>query len=134
MSDRAFDLAEQRWGVRVWSIHDRRGHTIARVLRDHVDLNAVVFEGVAVTDDNSDLFYVDTGKLATGERPCGSCGLVADEGYVPDPCIGMIPGVRAACCGHGDPSQAYIWWASGATSRGDACIREFRRRVLGEEG
>ena len=34
------------------------------------------------------------------ERPCVQCGrLAAPDG--PDPCLGMLPGVRAACCGHG---------------------------------
>jgi hypothetical protein len=41
------------------------------------------------------------------ERPCGKCGLVADPWpddqpmMSPDPCLGWLPGVRFACCGHG---------------------------------
>ena len=34
------------------------------------------------------------------ERPCVQCGLLAAPDG-PDPCLGMLPGVRAACCGHG---------------------------------
>lgn len=26
----------------------------------------------------------------------------------PDACIGMLEGVREACCGHGDTSRAYV--------------------------
>lgn len=47
--------------------------------------------------------YLD-GELAPGsggkERPCVSCGLLAEiDG--PDPCLGVLPGVSSACCGHG---------------------------------
>ena len=34
------------------------------------------------------------------ERPCVQCGVVA-EPLGPDPCFGLLPGVVAACCGHG---------------------------------
>jgi hypothetical protein len=34
------------------------------------------------------------------ERPCVQCGLTADPDG-PAPCLGMLPGVTAACCGHG---------------------------------
>jgi hypothetical protein len=26
----------------------------------------------------------------------------------PDPCIGYLPGVYNACCGHGNPAEAYL--------------------------
>lgn len=35
------------------------------------------------------------------ERPCTHCGLIAQGHYGPDPCIGWLPGVDGACCGHG---------------------------------
>jgi len=41
------------------------------------------------------------------ERPCVECHVVAEPGG-PDPCLGRLPGVRAACCGHGDPRDAYF--------------------------
>ena len=34
------------------------------------------------------------------ERPCVQCGLLAAPDG-PDPCLGLLPDVRAACCGHG---------------------------------
>lgn len=34
------------------------------------------------------------------ERPCNHCGEVAELGG-PDPCLGWLPGVVSACCGHG---------------------------------
>jgi len=44
------------------------------------------------------------------ERPCAQCGLpptpVGDDG-----CLGHIPGVASACCGHG-VERGYIVWES----------------------
>lgn len=52
--------------------------------------------------------------------PCDHCGLTVtmrtyeDErwglltGMDPDPCIGRLPDVWVACCGHGDDSAAYF--------------------------
>ena len=34
------------------------------------------------------------------ERPCIQCGLLATSDGA-DPCLGMLPGVWSACCGHG---------------------------------
>jgi len=47
--------------------------------------------------------------------PCDHCGLAVTMrcyedgtwGMDPDPCLGVLPGVWVACCGHGDPSAAY---------------------------
>jgi hypothetical protein len=39
-------------------------------------------------------------------RECGYCGLAYGES-LHDPCIGYIPGVFAACCGHGIPEKRY---------------------------
>ena len=39
-------------------------------------------------------------------RVCDHCGL----GWgisMHDPCLGELPGIAAACCGHGDSSKAY---------------------------
>jgi hypothetical protein len=68
-------------------------------------------------------FYADDGRLAGSyfggkDRPCPACGHRAtepgspepgdddqDDGWeTPDPCLGWLPGVRAACCGHGGPA------------------------------
>lgn len=41
------------------------------------------------------------------KRPCGFCGLHnTPEGH--DGCLGTLPGVKNACCGHGNPNEAYI--------------------------
>ena len=45
-------------------------------------------------------FYKDNGKLLDDNRACKRCGkLPTKEGH--DACLGTIPGVENACCGHG---------------------------------
>jgi hypothetical protein len=40
-------------------------------------------------------------------EPCSLCKQSSTpEGH--DPCIARLPGVRNACCGHGDPELAYV--------------------------
>ncbi|WP_413862021.1 hypothetical protein [Methanobrevibacter sp. UBA417] len=44
--------------------------------------------------------YSDTKEDITDIRPCRYCSkMQTKEGY--DGCLGYIPGVRSACCGHG---------------------------------
>ena len=48
----------------------------------------------------SDTIYSDTRELASNERPCVRCGrMPTKEGH--DACLGTLPGVKHACCGHG---------------------------------
>ena len=50
--------------------------------------------------------YEDGTPLDTQERPCAKCGKSSTpEGY--DHCLGYIPGVVSACCGHG-VEEGYI--------------------------
>jgi hypothetical protein len=40
-------------------------------------------------------------------RPCGHCGRPqTPEGH--DGCLGTLPGVMNACCGHGVEADAYV--------------------------
>jgi hypothetical protein len=73
--------------------------------------------------------YVDTDELTAGNaRDCHECGKPPTvEGH--DPCLGTLPGVQNACCGHGDPTQAYIQYEDGRDLRGAAAFREFPPRV-----
>lgn len=50
-------------------------------------------------------------------RPCARCGEVfgLDE---PDPCLGKLPGVKAACCGHGVAEDSSIVFENGLTIDG----------------
>lgn len=57
-------------------------------------------------------------------RPCAKCGLVFEGSNIgePDPCLGVLPGVDNACCGHGVPEDAYIRFTSGVVVTGFQCI------------
>ena len=52
--------------------------------------------------------YVDTSlPIAGKDRPCGHCGKErTKEGH--DGCLGTLPGVMNACCGHGVVNDAYV--------------------------
>jgi len=44
--------------------------------------------------------YADNSQPASEERPCIRCGsMLTSDGY--DACLGFLPGVTSACCGHG---------------------------------
>lgn len=69
-------------------------------------------------------------------RPCGACRRSVVEGE-PDPCLGLIPGVSHACCGHGDVRLAYVviggepdqpgaaWLPDSQTLEGEAALAYF---------
>ncbi len=64
--------------------------------------------------------YGDTGGLVSDdpERDCGFCNLQqTPEGH--DGCLGVLPGVMNACCGHGDDSTAYVQSFDGTCVRGE---------------
>lgn len=62
---------------------------------------------------------VDTHHL----RPCGHCGRHdTPEGH--DGCLGTLPGVMNACCGHGVNREAYVQYPSGFTIRGYLALRQ----------
>ena len=55
------------------------------------------------------------------DRPCARCGqMETPEGH--DPCIANLPGVINACCGHGNPDEAYVMFEDGRCMRG---IKQF---------
>jgi hypothetical protein len=55
-------------------------------------------------------------------KPCVKCGkLPTKEGH--DACLGNLPGVIDACCGHG-VKEAYINFENGVTIRG-SLVTEF---------
>lgn len=58
--------------------------------------------------------YVDTGEsVFNGARPCPLCGkLPTEEGH--DVCLGKLPGVKFACCGHGI-EDGYISFENGVS-------------------
>ncbi len=48
---------------------------------------------------------------------CPKCLRWYDAGEEPDPCLGELPGVVGACCGHGDSKKAYMSFANGVVLR-----------------
>ena len=57
--------------------------------------------------------YADTKTPSAGnERDCGHCGKRNSiEGH--DGCLGTLPDVMNACCGHGEEQEAYIQYWDG---------------------
>lgn len=58
------------------------------------------------------------------DRACGHCGQHnTKEGY--DDCIGTLPDVSNACCGHGITLHAYVQFSNGSCIRGQSAIDFF---------
>lgn len=77
-----------------------RGHLLQRI------------KGKWVYADNREPYPGDGGEI----RPCKKCGSTesSNEGHV-DECLGQLPGVTNACCGHGAAEGSYICFENGVT-------------------
>lgn len=68
-------------------------------------------------------YYSDTNRPVSSfpNRVCGYCNLPnrVDEH---DACLGELPGVMNACCGHGAEREAYIQFNSGEIVRGSHAL------------
>ena len=68
--------------------------------------------------------------------PCKVCKLnLPNEGTAPDPCFGgLLPGVKAACCGHGD-GEGFILFDNGLriTFHADSVSNWPTLKVVGEK-
>lgn len=73
-------------------------------------------------------YYEDTKTPTVGSsRPCGHCGKgKTKEGH--DSCLGTLPDVVNACCGHGIEDAAYVIFCDGSTIRGEEAKRVQERR------
>ena len=75
---------------------------------------------------NGQWIYSDTKKSTIDtwqKRPCGRCGkFPTKEGH--DACLGTLPGVMNACCGHGhgDNRDAYVQFLDGFSIHGKEAI------------
>lgn len=75
-------------------------------LRDH---QIEMLNGVWVYSDTKEPTVENHHK-----RPCGHCGLQnTDEGH--DGCLGTLPGIMNACCGHGRVGGAYVQFLDGVS-------------------
>lgn len=72
---------------------------------------------------NDSWFYSDTHEATAGnERPCGHCGkFTTKDGH--DGCLGELPNIMNACCGHGVESDAYVqYWLGNSIHGKDALM------------
>jgi len=72
--------------------------------------------------------YTDTSQLVSEnpDRACGQCGRSnTAEGH--DGCLGALPSVANACCGHGDERGAYVVFDGGERLGGAEAVAHFGR-------
>lgn len=77
------------------------------------------WRGHAIVCRDDKWFYKDTGQHVTEnpDRPCGHCGK-KNRGDGHDPCLGELPGVKSACCGHGVREDSFVIFTNGVILRG----------------
>ena len=87
--------------------------------------------GYEIEKIDGEWLFVDTGEPTVGsDRPCGRChDRHTAEGH--DACLGTLPGVRNACCGHGQAAEAYVQMLDGKVVRGPPALGLMQR---GEHG
>lgn len=62
-------------------------------------------------------------------RPCGHCHEPnRPDGH--DACLGELPNVINACCGHGDQRQAYVQYTDGRIERGADAQARFAKAPI----
>ena len=79
--------------------------------------------------------YVDTGEptIETYKtRACGHC-LKPNRADDHDSCLGELPGVINACCGHGNKSEAYVQYSDERIERGEDALRAFQNLTVKEQ-
>lgn len=84
--------------------------------------------GHAMSNTRNGWVYDDTRQPVrlNPNRACGECGLPqTPEGH--DGCLGTLPGVMNACCGHGRAEDAYVQMDSGQAVYGAKAIRLINR-------
>lgn len=83
------------------------------------------FRGHKIELKDGEWVYADTKQPVKDnwkELPCGECGLhFTDEGH--DGCLGTLPTVKNACCGHGNVGEAYVQFNDGSRIDGQAALK-----------
>lgn len=86
-----------------------------------------LIRGNRVELKNDEFVYSDTKETVKDHwktKACGYCGLnFTKEGH--DGCIGEIPNVMNACCGHGIENDAYIQFLDKSCIRGKNAVEMF---------
>ena len=84
--------------------------------------------GAEVYYEDGEWYYSDNSESAkeTKRRECPACGkMPTKEGH--DACLGTLPGVKHACCGHG-VEEGYIMFENGVVIRFDNCTVEHEKK------
>ena len=91
-------------------------------MRENVHMATSSLRGHQIYFDGKLWRYRDTDESTADTWRSRSCGVCKEpdtkEGH--DPCLGTIPNIMNACCGHGSPADAYIQFMGGLTLRGRA--------------
>ncbi len=105
-----------------------KGSQVQRVVMADEDFKRQVsyFRGHCIMLVDGQWLYADTMEpIPAGggvARPCMKCGAEewsgSDDCNHPDKCLGVLPGVDNACCGHGIPERAYIRFTNGTVVKG----------------
>lgn len=77
-----------------------------------------------IKNNNEFTYYKDNKEIDIDKElfTCKKCGKSAYNNE-PDPCLGILPGVEYACCGHGNTKFAYIKFKDGTIIRGFNTIK-----------
>lgn len=79
------------------------------------------FRGYRIQWSDGQYVFCDTGdsvKETWEGRPCGHCHQYSTtEGH--DACLGTLPNVMNACCGHGELHDAYVQFSDGVLVQGE---------------
>ncbi len=81
--------------------------------------------GYKIHKVGNEWFFDDTAQPTAKtwrRRPCGYCGKhnTIDEH---DGCLGVLPNVANACCGHGQEKDAYLQFNDGSSVFGKEAIK-----------
>ena len=73
-------------------------------------------------NDRKEWIYVDTKEsIMDKDRPCNNCKCHSTpEGH--DACLETLPNTLNACCGHGNPEDAYVNLINGKAIYGEDAI------------
>lgn len=93
---------------------------------DHLRGHPIYFEGkIWRYKDNN-----DPTATTHAQRKCGHCGEAkTKEGH--DPCLGTLPNVMNACCGHGRLEETYVQFVDGSILSGYAAAEFIAFKRLG---
>ena len=82
-------------------------------------------------DKSEKIFKYIDGVKVTKEtiKPCPICGEHQTNGC--DPCLGVLPGVESACCGHG-VKKGYIIFSDGTKIKGEFSITKEKLPLKGK--